>query len=197
MKINISNSIQTAPGGAAPQIQTLIQKGGKGNIIGQDGGQGNLAGITAKKCGCPNESPSTHGPQGTQGSQPAQDKGMQELKDLLGKAVQMLKQIISQLEAAKGGAQKGGADGAEKGAPKGPEGAEGAQAPGEAGQPAGGAEAGKEAGGAEEKKDDDPLGGILEFLSKLLDILKQLLPQLQQLFQGGAAQQGAQAAEAA
>src|SRR5438067_414936 len=103
MRINITNSIQTAPGGAAPQIQTVIQRG-RGNQVGQDGIQGNLAGLSAKKVDNPQESPAAKGgPEATKGPDAAQgaggqDKGIQDLKELLGKALQMVQQLLEQLQ---------------------------------------------------------------------------------------------------
>ena len=105
MRINITNSIQTGENGAQPQIQTVIQKG-RGNSVGLMGGeQGNVGGITAKKCGSPAESPAGNGappaenakaPEAAKGADAAQGaKGndMQDLKALLGKALQMIKQL--------------------------------------------------------------------------------------------------------
>jgi hypothetical protein len=194
MGFNVNNAINTGITGIGG-----TQTGG--DIVGKIAQQGNMGGLTAKKCGCPNESPATQGPKGPEAGQ---DKGMEQLKDLLGQALQMLKQIMSQLEQAKGAGQNGGA---EKGAPKGPDGAEGGAPAGGAEKPAGGAEGGQQAGGAapaeEAKKEDDKKGdflsGLLDFLTKLLDILKTILPQLQQLFggMGGGGQAAPQAAEAA
>src|SRR5947207_10506577 len=130
MRINITNSIQTGENGAQPQIQTVIQKG-RGNSVGLMGGeQGNVGGITAKKCGSPAESPAGNGappaenakaPEAAKGADAAQGaKGndIQDLKALLGKALQMIKQLVSQLQQQQGGAKGGAQDPAGQAAPK-------------------------------------------------------------------------------
>src|SRR5579884_2479435 len=101
MKINNNTSIGQSSGFE-----------GVHNQAAKAGQSGNLAGISAKKCNSPSESPSAKGAgadsaKGAQNSQQAQEKGMKEMQKMMKEIMKLLKQLMSQMQSQNGNKASG------------------------------------------------------------------------------------------